>query len=223
MGNFCCSGEHQTAEKSAETVKASLAIFEELPSGAEEATVDHVYDGDTMTICEHNKKRVRLIGIDAPELSGREPYAREAADFVKRLCPTNSKVWLKAPKGNQKDRYNRMLALVFVANPCGGSGFVCVNIAVVEQGLGTFYAPAHSRVEFEDRLIEAQQSAMQRKVNLWKRQNLHRRVFRTRYGTAFHTEDCSTIQKRIENLQIVSMKDALLKGYSPCRHCKPQQ
>ncbi|CAJ1986209.1 Staphylococcal nuclease homologue [Leishmania donovani] len=224
MGNSCCRDEYQTAGKSAAVVQASLAFFDALPPDAQEATVDHVYDGDTLTIREHNRMRVRLLGIDAPELKEREPYAKEAADYVKRLCPENSKVWLKTPHGGEKDRYNRMLSLVFVSSPSGGPGFVCVNIAIVEQGLGTFYSPAGSQVDFRGQLLKAQQSAMQRKVNMWKKQNLRKKVFCTPKGIAFHTSDCLTIQQTSpRNLQTLSAAQALSRGYSPCRVCKPQR
>lgn len=224
MGNSCCRDEHQTTGKSAAVVQGSLALFDALPTGVEEATVDHVYDGDTLTIREHNRMRVRLVGIDAPELTEREPYAKEAADYVKRLCPADAKVWLKTPHGGQKDRYNRMLSLVFVSNPSGGPGFLCVNVAVVEQGLGTFYSPAGTHVDLRDQLLKAQQSAIQRKVNMWKRQNGRKKVFCTPKGIAFHTSDCLTIQQTSsKNLRTVSVEQALFKGYSPCRVCKPQR
>nr|AKK31166.1 hypothetical protein [Leishmania braziliensis complex EV-2015] len=222
MGNSCCRDDHQTAGKSTAEVKSSLAFFDALPSDVEEVTVDHVYDGDTLTIREHNRVRVRLLGIDAPELKEREPYAKEAADYVKKLCPANATVWMKVHRGDKRDRYNRLLAFIFVSNPSGGPEFLCVNIAVLERGLGTFYSPTGSHVDFRDEMLRAQQRAIQGKMNMWRRRNLQKGVFSTQHGIAFHTSDCLSLQHtNPKNLQTSAVVQALSKGYSPCRNCKP--
>jgi endonuclease YncB( thermonuclease family) len=49
------------------------------------ARVVHVHDGDTLTVIDHGKKvRVRLTGIDAPELS--QPYGWKALRSLSKLC-----------------------------------------------------------------------------------------------------------------------------------------
>lgn len=222
MGNQCCSGRSSTAEKANEVQKVDYAFFDALPSGVQEATIDHVYDGDTLTIREQNRARVRLLGIDAPELKEKEPYAKEAADYVKKACPAGSKVWLRVSPSEKKDRHNRLLAFVFIANPVAGKpGYVCINIALLQQGLASFYEPSGS-VEHKDQMLKAEHVAMAARLNIWKKVNFQKQVYTTPNGIAFHNSDCLAIQKvKPQNLRKQSMGDALQKGYSPCRECKP--
>jgi endonuclease YncB( thermonuclease family) len=222
MGNTCCGGKAPTAEKSNEVQKVDYAFFDSLPSGVQEVTVHHVYDGDTLTISEQNRARVRLLGIDAPELKEKEPYAKEAADYVKGMCPPGTKVWLRVSPTEKKDRHNRLLAFVFVANPAAGKpGFICINIALLQRGLATFYEPGGS-VEHKDQLLKAEQVAISARLNIWKNMNFQKQVYTTPNGIAFHKSDCLAIQKvRPQNLHKQSVGDALHKGYSPCRECKP--
>jgi endonuclease YncB( thermonuclease family) len=47
--------------------------------------VVHVHDGDSLTLMDHGKKlRVRLAGIDAPELA--QPYGWQALHALSKLC-----------------------------------------------------------------------------------------------------------------------------------------
>ena len=73
-------------------------------------TAPHVADGDTITC---NGVRVRLFGINAPELSHpdlgitEEPGGREAS--ARLLALTRTRVTCTIA-GNQYDRYSRMVA-----------------------------------------------------------------------------------------------------------------
>ena len=42
-----------------------------LPSGAQAVSVRNVYDGDTLTLVD--ERRVRLLGIDTPEIKQKQP------------------------------------------------------------------------------------------------------------------------------------------------------
>ncbi|KAG5511235.1 hypothetical protein JKF63_07177 [Porcisia hertigi] len=213
MGNSCCCAEHQTA------VKSNIAFFDELPPGVSQTTVDHVCDGDTLTIHGENCARVRLLGIDAPQRRGNDPYARRATEYLKKMCPANATVWLQVQSGGN-DPDGQTLALLFVSNPSGGGGFMCVNIALLERGLATFHNPAESRILFGDQMLNAQQIAITSKLNIWKKQNIQGEVVCTPNGISFHTPDCITIeQAQLSNLQRLPMAQALAKGLSPCRQC----
>ena len=84
------------------------------------AVVDGVYDGDTITCtidCGFNlsmkKQKIRLSGIDTPEIRGDE---REAALFVRdklREKILNKEVILKTEK-DKKGKYGRYLATVYI-------------------------------------------------------------------------------------------------------------
>jgi len=54
--------------------------------------------------------RVRLLGIDTPELQ-QEPWGREARSFLQRLLPVNDVVRLETDV-RERDQYRRILAYV---------------------------------------------------------------------------------------------------------------
>ena len=68
-------------------------------------------DGDTLWLSGIGK--VRLIGVDTPEVYGAvECYGREASAFVKRLLPLGSRVRYSLDL-DERDRYGRALAYVY--------------------------------------------------------------------------------------------------------------
>ncbi|KAI2506581.1 nuclease-like protein [Fragilaria crotonensis] len=56
-------------------------IHPSLPAGAEKHHVRNVYDGDTLTLTD--ERRVRLLGIDTPEIKQKQPFAEEAKEYTK--------------------------------------------------------------------------------------------------------------------------------------------
>jgi micrococcal nuclease len=85
--------------------------------------VRHVLDGDTLIL--YNDDRVRLIGINAPELGFQgtlhEEGAEEARDFVNALLnfPNENnltRVWLEAD-GNNTDNWGRLRRYVWLQEP----------------------------------------------------------------------------------------------------------
>jgi endonuclease YncB( thermonuclease family) len=74
----------------------------------------HIFDGDTLAL--EDGRRVRLLGIDTPEI-GRdgepsEPYAREAKELLTRLAGPGAPLRLRLDS-ERFDRYGRLLAHVF--------------------------------------------------------------------------------------------------------------
>ena len=80
-------------------------------------TVSRVIDGDTIVICTGD--RVRLIGVDAPEMGfsgGVYEYGATAAtEFVRELID-GQMVWLE-PDGNDTDRFDRLRRYVWLIDP----------------------------------------------------------------------------------------------------------
>lgn len=93
---------------------------EERP-GITEARVTGVVDGDTVDVevlagAALPAARVRLIGIDTPEVHGRtDPYGAEASAFTKEHL-TGRTVWLEKDV-SETDRYGRALRYVWLAEP----------------------------------------------------------------------------------------------------------
>ena len=90
------------------------------------AKIERVVDGDTAIVSfifddgsKYLKERVRFLGVDTPEtVHPKKPvqyYGKEASDFTKAQL-TGKTVWLQTDV-NVKDRYDRMLAYVWMSEP----------------------------------------------------------------------------------------------------------
>ncbi|MDA0283891.1 MAG: thermonuclease family protein [Planctomycetota bacterium] len=80
--------------------------------------VIRVVDGDTLVL--QNDERVRLIGVDTPETKHPtkpvEPFGPEASSFTKRAV--EGKVVQLQFDREKRDRYQRLLAYVYVGDWC---------------------------------------------------------------------------------------------------------
>lgn len=88
------------------------------PKGLIPATVQHVVDGDTLRL--KDGRRVRMIGLNAPELAGKgrsaEPFAVASRQRLQQLvAQSGGRVGL-LPGRERRDRYGRTLAHVYGAN-----------------------------------------------------------------------------------------------------------
>lgn len=91
--------------------------------------VTSITDGDTLRAGD---ERVRLTGIDTPEVSGGvECFAREATDALTRLVPPGTEVRLVADV-ELRDRYDRTLAYVYRL-----TDGAFVNLAMARNGYAT--------------------------------------------------------------------------------------
>ena len=88
-------------------------LFAQAASGGHARTysVARVIDGDTIALT--TGQRVRLVQIDAPELSGGDCFAAGARAALASLLPVRTAVRLEFdPKLDRVDRYGRLLAYV---------------------------------------------------------------------------------------------------------------
>jgi micrococcal nuclease len=96
--------------------------------------VIRVYDGDTVTVLENGKKtRVRLVGIDSPEMSrGKnkpgQPFCQKSQKYLSWLV-LNENVKIKS---YGLDRYSRILGVVY-------SNGTNVNFEMVKAGYAEVY------------------------------------------------------------------------------------
>jgi micrococcal nuclease len=87
---------------------------------ATQVRVTAVVDGDTLRVEDLGGRelgRVRLLGIDAPEVAHppepAECYADQATDLLEELAPVGSTVQLVTDSGQpNRDRYDRLLRYV---------------------------------------------------------------------------------------------------------------
>lgn len=85
----------------------------------EEVLFDSCVDGDTAKfIIDDEVKSVRFLAIDTPETvhptKGEEPYGKEASDFTCDSLKNAKKILLEYEEGNKIDKYDRILAWVWI-------------------------------------------------------------------------------------------------------------
>jgi endonuclease YncB( thermonuclease family) len=135
----------------------SLAVASDgWPTPPTESTVKSVYDGDTFTLATGDK--VRLKGVNTPELRPREDYGDEARQFAERFL-SGETVQLLLDGPNPRDSYGRVVAGVRTS---AGD----LSVALVEQGLAhVFLIPPDS--SDAEALLAAQARARQQRLGIW--------------------------------------------------------
>lgn len=127
--------------------------------------VTSVTDGDTIRVTvEGRSTRVRLIGIDTPEVTDpRKPvqcFGQEASRRAHELMD-GTHVWLEYdPSQSRRDRYGRTLAYVWLSDG------VLVNEKLVHEGYAheyTYEVP----YKYRDAFVSAQQEARTAERGLW--------------------------------------------------------
>jgi endonuclease YncB( thermonuclease family) len=126
------------------------------------ATVDRVSDGDTVTATtnEGTKLRIRLLGIDAPEIANGQkpgqPFGEQARDYLEHLI---------GGKLVQVDAYGpdfrgkRVLAVIF-------DDQVNVNLLLVAMGYAEVYRGTRCQAYCQE-LEQAEAKARQDRVGMW--------------------------------------------------------
>lgn len=131
----------------------------------EVATLEKVYDGDTIKLTDGRK--VRLIAINTPEMGHsqrpEQAYAADARDTLKNLFIKNRRVKLKWGK-DKKDRFKRLLAHVFTED---GQN---VAALLLRRGLG--YAIVVPPNEWQiDCYFSLEQEAKRASRGIWNHPN----------------------------------------------------
>lgn len=128
------------------------------PSARGTARVTRHTDGDTLWLSGVGK--VRLIGVDTPEVAGEpECYGREASDFVRRAVPLGARVRYSLGV-EERDRYGRALAYVYTED----GRFL--NLLLLRRGYARpLTVPPNAR--FADRFVAAARRARARGLGLW--------------------------------------------------------
>ena len=154
--NFSASGKE----------KSTLSLQEEMINRwqQKEVYVTKVIDGDTFWVNNGSEKfKVRFIGIDAPETRNsrgklKGSYAKEAKEYVQQL--TENK-WVKLELDVQKkDRYNRLLAYIYLLDG------TFLNADLVKDGFAVVdtYPP---NVKHTALFVKLQHEARESKKGVW--------------------------------------------------------
>lgn len=127
--------------------------------------VIRVIDGDTIHVTKglDEIEKVRLIGIDSPELQagddkGPQPYATEASNYLRKLV-LNKRVRMHHDV-EKYDKYGRTLAYIYLEDG------TFVNAKMMEAGLArTMTIPPNVKHSWE--LADLQKKARKAKVGMW--------------------------------------------------------
>lgn len=147
---------------------ASLGLSTNVDAGtcrldrADEAVqVEYVHDGDSIRL--HDGRKIRIIGINAPEVA-RDPkpaeaLANKARDRLRQLLKNKPQIQLR--HGREKyDRYNRLLAHVYLADGRN------VSEQLLTEGLAYALTVPPNLWQL-DCYRQAEQAARKNKKGLW--------------------------------------------------------
>lgn len=139
---------------------------EKTPENTVNVTLDHVVDGDTISVKfegETKAKTVRLLLIDTPESvkpnTPVQPYAKEASNYMKELV-TNSKLTLEYDSGGATDKYGRVLAYVYA----DGKN---VNEEMLKEGFARVAYVYEPNTRYLSEFKQAEAAAKEKKKNIW--------------------------------------------------------
>jgi micrococcal nuclease len=124
--------------------------------------VKRVFDGDTLML--EDGRKVRLLGVNTPEVEHRNQPGQAGGEEAKRWLAEklqNRKVRLQTD-AEATDKYGRTLAHVFTDRK------EHVNLQLVEQGLAAvnIYPP---NLLYAEALVKAERSAQQAGSGIWRR------------------------------------------------------
>lgn len=127
--------------------------------GKTRVEVMKVYDGDTVTLKDGT--RVRLVQIDAPEISGGECFATQSRDILISLIKSKNITLTLDPKLDQVDRYGRKLGYLF-------AGKINLNLKLVKLGAATPYFYGGDKGKYATSISKLARQAQSQSRGLWK-------------------------------------------------------
>lgn len=186
------------------------------------ARVDAVFDGDTIALA--NGERIRLRGIDAPEVRhGSQPgqfYGQESKKLLTTLV-LGKDVFTESEELST-DRYGRKVGVVRL-----GNGRM-INLIMVEEGAAFVYPHSSDKDKgLAEQLLYAQRTAMSRSKGFWGRvlssPEAGKAYVGNRNSKRFHRLTCAMGQKmkKTHRIHFSSLKEAFNAGFSPARECTP--
>ncbi len=242
-----CSGDElpQAAPQKAQTAQEKPAAHAPAqapspPATAQPAvrtvqgTVTSVADGDTVHVrLDGRDERVRLIGVNCPEISHsdlgiqEQPYGREAKAYTER-CLSGRKVWLELD-AQERDKYGRLLAYVWMEPPASASEDEVrahmFNARLLLDGYAQVMTVAPN-VKYADLFVKFQREAREAGRGLWGAAPAPSPGGEALYvGNArtkkFHRPDCRWAEEisPANRVEFRSREEAIRQGYEPCKVC----
>ena len=142
------------------TLRLALALLlvSSLNANAQQLVrVTRVIDGDTIVL--ESGERVRLLGVNAPEVNHPkkpvEAFGKEAADFARRMVEGKLVRLELDPNVRPRNKHSRTLAYVFLQDG------TFLNAEIVKQGYGfavTTFPPLKYEYDFRKLEVEAREN-----------------------------------------------------------------
>jgi len=189
-------------------------------NGSAAVRVERIVDGDTFVLA--SGERVRLIGIDTPEIG--EAGAAEATAFLSDLV-LNQYVWLTT-SGNDTDRFGRLRRYVWLNEPIHENdiheisenkvnALLLLNGHAVPMILGGGSAwiaqlnlPAENGTSGEQAADTAAQAPITAFIG-------------NRNSQIFHLPTCTTLPAEHNRVHFETREAALAAGHRACNRCNP--
>ena len=129
----------------------------------EQVQIAYIHDGDTLKL--EDGRKLRLLGLDTPELSrnhkAAEPLALEARDFLRQLIQETSSTIKLRHDTEAKDRYKRILSHAFLSDGRN------ISALLLESGLAaTLILPPN--LWAANCYSDAQKQARRQNIGIWK-------------------------------------------------------
>jgi len=155
----------------------AISVYIGRPSGDDWAIYDRqqfvvtrVIDGDTIDVAAHpgaTPTRVRLLGVDAPEMhgdGGKAEYWAEASAKYAIARSERKTITLRLEPTQTRDKYKRLLAYVHLADN------ETLNFALVRDGQA--YADRRFRHTLKSDFEQAENGARKKGTGLWQEVNV---------------------------------------------------
>jgi micrococcal nuclease len=124
-----------------------------------------VHDGDTVSVMRGKKtEKVRLLGIDAPEM-GQRPWGPKAKRHLQELLKRSG--WMVSIEFDidKRDKYGRLLAYLWTKDR------TLLNLEMVEDGFAVLFT-LPPNVKHADTLRTGQHLARERGLRIWGKDGL---------------------------------------------------
>lgn len=125
------------------------------------AIVKKVIDADTLVLEADKYTALRLIGINGPEITKgkNEPFGQEGKEYLANLIEGKEITYQLDPNADEKDKYGRILAHVFLDQ-------ISIQSYLLKEGYVKL-AYLFDEYEFIDVYKDAENIAKEKKLNIW--------------------------------------------------------
>ena len=230
MNRFYCSGWNLIllafVSLMAGVILTAIPIISRVANNA----ISRIIDGDTFELVDG--RTIRLLGVDCPESKDPqkplEYFAPESAAFLDSLI--GAKLVRLEIDEYSSDRYGRYLCYVWVDDT------LLVNREIIKRGYGMAYLRYPHKLE--DDFLKYELDARRKAIGMWAspRQEGFSRpsgvpepeakppvrdtetVYITKSGSKYHRAGCRYLNK---SKIPIDKQEAIARGYSPCKVCKP--